>query len=83
MKKKKNYVKNKKEDKEMYKEISFDVEKSLEARLRLKSLKRPTSVALEPETIEQLKTIAAEKGIPYQVLMRSYILRGLKEDQAS
>ena len=33
----------------------------------------PDSIALEEEVIEELKTIAQEKGIPYQVLMRLLI----------
>lgn len=40
--------------------------------------KMPTSVALDPETIEGLKSLAERKGIPYQVLMRSFILEGLE-----
>ncbi len=79
MKKSKTIVKNK----SSYKKVSFDVEKSLNSRRTRKANKKPTSVALEQETIDQLKQIADERGIPYQVLMRSYILKGLKEDKAS
>ena len=80
----KNYVRNHPADIEMYKENKFEKEKSLKGRKeRLKKKKLPTSVALDEHTIAQLKAIAEERGIPYQVLMRSYILKGLKEDTAS
>ena len=79
MKRTKTFVKNK----TSYDEVSFEVEKTLNSRKNRKTNKRPTSVALEQETIDQLKQIAEERGIPYQVLMRSYILKGLKEDIAS
>jgi predicted DNA binding CopG/RHH family protein len=42
---------------------------------------KPTSIALEDETIEELKELAAVKGIPYQVLMRSFILDGLRKSK--
>lgn len=42
-----------------------------------KNKKTPTSVALDPQTIQSLKELAEKKGIPYQVLMRSFILEGL------
>lgn len=77
------YVKNHPVDAEMYKEIEWEEEKVRDARdLKRKKLK-PTSIALSEETINQLKRIAENRGIPYQVLMRSYILKGLKEDEAS
>ncbi len=39
--------------------------------------KMPTSVSLPPEVVEELKEVAQKKGIPYQVLMRSFIIEGL------
>jgi predicted DNA binding CopG/RHH family protein len=78
--KNKNYVKQKDSDTEMYKEVSFQEEKSLSAREEKNKRKKPTSVALDEGTINRLKELAEEKGIPYQVLMRSYILKGLKEE---
>jgi predicted DNA binding CopG/RHH family protein len=59
-----------------YDEIEFDEEKVLGA--RKVGRKMPTSVSLPPEVVEELKEIAVKKGIPYQVLMRSFILEGLK-----
>lgn len=81
--KSKTYVKNKKSDLKMYKHLEFDAKKSLAERKKRIATKKPTSVALDEETIAQLKELAEERGIPYQVLMRSYILKGLKEDLAS
>lgn len=72
---KKLYVKSLKEyDK------SFELEpnKILAAMKRFKdSKKKPTSVALDEKTIQQLKTVAEKQGIPYQVLIRVLILDGL------
>lgn len=42
-----------------------------------KSSKLPTSVALEVSTIRGLKQLAEKKGVPYQVLMRMFIVEGL------
>ena len=41
------------------------------------SRKKPTSVALDEITIQQLKMVAEKQGIPYQVLIRVFILDGL------
>jgi len=68
-----------------YDEVEFDEKAVLNARKVLR--KMPTSVSLPPEVVEELKRIAEKKGIPYQVLMRSFILEGLerlrKSDKAS
>jgi len=40
--------------------------------------KKPTSVALDERTLQELKALAAHQGIPYQVLMRVFILRGIE-----
>jgi predicted DNA binding CopG/RHH family protein len=80
----KKFVKNHKKDIEMYKDNSFEIEKSLKAReQRVRKKKLPTSIALDEDTILKLKSIAEDRGIPYQVLMRSYILKGLKDEEAS
>jgi hypothetical protein len=83
MKKAKKIVKTYPANKKAYDSIKFDEKEVLDARERRKQLKKPTSIALDQETINKLKVIANEKGIPYQVLMRSYILKGIKEDLAS
>lgn len=63
--------------KKIYDKIEFDVKKSKEAQSKIRR-KMPTSVTLSPEVVEELKEIAEKKGIPYQVLMRSFILEGLE-----
>ena len=56
----------------------FEKEKILEAAKRLKKKRKlPTSVALEEETIAELKKVAEVRGVPYQILMRMFILEGL------
>ena len=40
--------------------------------------KRPTSVALDPGLVEELKREAQARGVPYQVLMRMFIVEGFK-----
>lgn len=73
---KKSYVKSKSEYK---KSNTLDAEKILAAMKRYKSSpKKPTSVALDEETIEKLKRVAEKQGIPYQVLIRVFILDGLE-----
>ena len=72
----KRYVKSLKE----YENIEFDEKKLITIAKRLKKGRKfPTSVALEENTIEELKTIASKKGIPYQILMRMFILEGLEK----
>lgn len=77
----KKMVKSK--DTKNYKKIEFDKDKVLVGRELRRLKKRPTSIALDEETIFELKELAADKGIPYQVLMRSYILQGIKKDKKS
>jgi hypothetical protein len=74
---KKTYVKSLKE----YRRTSeFDQDALLKAARRLrKSRKLPTSVALDGSTIEELKALAHWRGVPYQVLMRMFILDGLRK----
>ncbi len=61
-----------------YDKIEFDINDVIEGMKRLKgSRRKPTSIALEDEVIEELKAIASVKGIPYQVLMRMLITDGL------
>ena len=56
----------------------LDASKILEAMKRYKdSRKKPTSVGLDETSIVELKRIAEKQGIPYQVLIRVFILDGL------
>jgi hypothetical protein len=62
----------------------FERKKILAAAKRLKrSRKLPTSIALEESTINELKALAEWRGVPYQVLMRMFILDGLHKSQAA
>jgi predicted DNA binding CopG/RHH family protein len=64
--------------KEYDKEFELDAKKILAAMKRYKeSPKKPTSVALDETTIQELKAVAEIQGIPYQVLIRVFILDGL------
>jgi predicted DNA binding CopG/RHH family protein len=60
-----------------YEQVEFDQEAVKKAQKKI-NRKMPTSVSLPPEVIEELKDVAEAKGIPYQVLMRSFIIEGLK-----
>lgn len=58
--------------------FELDSKKILAAMKRFKdSRKKPTSVALDETTIHELKAVAEKQGIPYQVLIRVFILDGL------
>ena len=62
-----------------YDKIEFDTKEILEGMSRLKGARRkPTSIALEEELLNELKSIALKKGVPYQVLMRLLIADGVK-----
>ena len=65
--------------KEYDKPFKLEAEKILAAMKRYKSSpKKPTSVALDDITINELKAVAEIQGIPYQVLIRVFILDGLE-----
>lgn len=68
-----------------YKSASvFERKKILAAAKRLKRKRKlPTSVALEEETIKELKALAEWRGVPYQILMRMFILDGLHRSHAT
>jgi len=69
------YVRNESE----YREVRFEPAKIKAAMERARGArKRPTSVALDPELIEELKAAAHARGVPYQVLMRMFIIEGFR-----
>jgi len=69
------YVKNQSE----YRKVSFESSKIRAAMKRTGGLrKQPTSVALDPRLVEELKVEARARGVPYQVLMRMFIVEGFK-----
>ena len=64
---KKSYVKS---NKEYDAPVELDSKKILAAMKRYKdSRKKPTSVALDETTIQELKLVAEKQGLPYQVLI--------------
>jgi predicted DNA binding CopG/RHH family protein len=71
----KRYAKRLKE----YDRIEFDANEIIKGMSRLKGARRkPTSIALEEELLQELKAAAVKRGIPYQVLMRLLIADGLR-----
>ena len=40
--------------------------------------KGPTSIALDPRFIAELKKAAQARGVPYQILMRMFIVEGFQ-----
>tara|TARA_Y100000590_G_scaffold451683_1_gene593487 strand:+ start:138 stop:374 length:237 start_codon:yes stop_codon:yes gene_type:complete len=76
----KQYAKSLKEYEEP---VEIDSDRLLEAMKRVKGRRKPTSVALDEETIKELKKIATKLNVPYQVLMRVFILDGLKKLKAA
>ncbi|MEY3902902.1 MAG: CopG antitoxin of type toxin-antitoxin system [Pseudomonadota bacterium] len=72
----KRYVKN---DKTYKKTSQYDEEKIAAAMKRLKAKRKvPTSVALDPDLVDAIKKAAEERGVPYQVLLRMFIIEGFK-----
>lgn len=45
--------------------------------------KVPTSVALDPRLVAELKKEASARGIPYQILMRMFIIEGFERMKKS
>ena len=77
----KRYVKS---DKTYKKPSEYDEAKISAAMKRLKSKRNvPTSVALDPDLVEAIKKAAEERGVPYQVLLRMFIIEGFKSWQKS
>lgn len=74
---KKTYVKN---DKGYDSPSEFDEKKILASLKRRKDGRKvPTSVALDPELVLEIKEAAEERGVPYQVLLRMFIVDGFKK----
>ena len=67
-----------------YDRIDFDPAEIVAGMSRLKgSRRKPTSVALEEELLDEMKSIANQRGVPYQVLMRLLIADGIKRLKAA
>lgn len=62
-----------------YSKVSFEPARIKAAMKRAKTArKQPTSVALDPRLIEEIKAEAKARGVPHQILMRMFILDGFK-----
>ncbi len=62
-----------------YDRIEFNPEEIIAGMSRLKGTRRKaTSIALEEELLDDLKSLAHQRGIPYQVLMRLLISDGIR-----
>lgn len=62
----------------------FEEKKILAAARRLKKKRKlPTSIALDEGTIKELKALAEWRGVPYQILMRMFILEGLHRSRGA
>ncbi|MGE4234085.1 MAG: CopG family antitoxin [Bacteriovoracia bacterium] len=74
------YVKNEKGYEKSFKTDWKAVKQGLKkARAEVGEPKKvPTSVALDPRFIEELKKEAQARGIPYQILMRMFIIEGFQ-----
>ena len=68
--------------KEYEKPVKLDHKKILDSIDRLGGDKKlPTSVALEIAAIRDLKKLAQKKRLPYQTLMRMFIMEGLRRSK--
>lgn len=67
-----------------YDYIDFDPKEIIAGMSRLKgSRRKPTSVALEEDLLDELKSLANKRGVPYQVLMRLLISDGIRRLKAA
>ena len=49
---------------------------------RVKERKQNLTLRMEPSRVRELKAVADERGIPYQTLMRMWIVERLRQEQA-
>ena len=64
-------------------EMEFDMDSILSALKRVKGRRKPTSVALEEKSVKDLKKIAKKLDLPYQALMRLFIIDGINRFKKS
>ena len=74
------YVKNEKGYEKSFKADAKAIKKGLKkVRVEMGEPKKvPTSVALDPRFVEELKEEALARGVPYQILMRMFIIEGFQ-----
>ena len=78
--KKKKFAKQSKQ----YDHTKFSQKDIIAGMSRLKGQRRkPTSIVLEDDLLDELKAFANKRGVPYHVLMRLLITEGLKRLKAA
>ena len=71
-----NFVKNEKG----YSKVKYNAKAIKDAYSKAKTKKKhPTSVNLPEEVITELKSLALKLDVPYQTLMRKFIIEGLQK----
>jgi predicted DNA binding CopG/RHH family protein len=73
-----NYV----EDTEEIKE-SIEISSNLRARIKEREVKKAITLRIEPTYINEVKRIAEEKGLPYQTLIRMWIIEMIKREKSA
>lgn len=61
-------------------EVDPELRAKVEARAKVK---KPVTLRLDAEQIASAKAIAREKGIPYQTLIRMWVVEGIKRETAA
>lgn len=62
--------------------VEIKVVPELEKKILNKSeLKKPVTLRLEPSQIEAVKNIAGKKGLPYQTLIRMWVVEGIRKER--
>lgn len=63
-----------------YENVDFESKKIQDAMKRHKNVRKlPTSVALDPGLLQSLKKEAQKRGIPYQIMLRMFIIEGFEK----
>jgi predicted DNA binding CopG/RHH family protein len=59
------------------------VQVSARVRERVKERKKNLTLRMEPSRVREIKAVAHELGVPYQTLMRMWIVERLRRERAS
>ena len=63
-----------------YENVDFEAEKIQAGMKRHKNVRKlPTSIALDPSFLQSLKLEAQKRGIPYQIMLRMFIIEGFEK----
>ncbi len=55
---------------------------SAKLRARVRERKQNLTLRMEPSRVREIKTVAHELGVPYQTLMRMWIVERLRRERA-